>query len=362
MFTTVSGTIPVRINGGLRVKKMVVVISTVFLVLISLTQVAGAAEPGKFSGTVFGDYYYVAANHDASLKNLNGLWFRRIYFTYDQKLDERFSMRLRTDMSNSGIYAPSETMTPEVKDAYLKWTAGNTGVMLGISPTPTFQMIENLWGYRSVEMTPLDLAKFASSRDFGLAVKGKLGRSGKVYYHAMIGNGNSNKNEANKQKKVMGAVGAWLTDNLIVEGYADYDGRPDHKNRNTLQGFIAYRGEQARIGFMLAQQKRQDGVGNPDKSWTVWSAFATAKITDKTSVFARVDGLSDPNPDGAGISYLPFDPTAKSTFMLGGVDFQLSSQVHVIPNVEVVSYSVVNPGDPKPDSDVIPRVTVSYSF
>jgi len=55
----------------------------------------GVADPGSFSGYMFGDYYWVAASHDTSLENQNGFWSRRIYFTYDQGLSEEFSMRFR---------------------------------------------------------------------------------------------------------------------------------------------------------------------------------------------------------------------------------------------------------------------------
>ncbi len=343
-------------------KKMNLYFSAVFLLLMVVASSALATEPGKISGYMFGDYYYVAANHKAEIEDMNGFWFRRIYLTYDQKLDDGLSVRLRTEMSNPGDFSTSEKMTPEVKDAYLKWATGKTQVLFGISSTPTWNVVEKIWGYRSVEKTPLDLQKFGSSRDFGISVKGKLGSAGKVYYHAMLGNGNSNKSESNQQKKVMGSLGAWLTDHLLVEGYADYDARPESKDRSIMQGFIAYKTPRARVGFQFVYQHRQMGVDEPDLNMSIWSVFAAAKLTDHTSLFARVDGMTDPNPDGDKISYIPFDPTAKATFMVGGVDFTLSPQLHIMPNLELVSYSIVETGDPQPDTDVIPRVTVYYKF
>lgn len=337
------------------------------LALIAVACVAFAgtvfAENGKVSGYMFGDYYYVAANHDKSIEDMNGFWMRRIYFTYDQKLDDGFSVRLRTEMNSPGDFTTSSKLTPAVKDAYLKWTADNgTQLLFGYSPTPTWNVVEHIWGYRSVEKTPLDLMKFGSSRDFGLAIKGKLGDGGKVYYHAMFANGNSNKSETNKQKKVMGSLGVWLTDHVLVEAYADYDGRPDHKNRNTLQGFVAYKTDNARVGVQVTYQNRQMGVGNEDMDSTIWSVFAAGKVSGETSFFARVDGNSDPVAGGTGIAYIPFDDTAKPLFMVFGLDFNVSPKVHIMPNVEMVSYSAVNDGDPEPDTDVIPRVTFYYKF
>lgn len=335
------------------------------LVLIATACAAFAApasaENGKLSGYMIGDYYYVAGNHDPALEEMNGFWLRRIYMTYDKKLEDGFSVRLRTEMSSAGDFESSSKLTPVVKDAYLQYDTGATKFLFGISGTPTWSMIEKIWGYRSVEKTALDLQKYGSSRDFGLAVKGKLGDGGKAYYHAMFANGSSNKSETNKQKKVMGAVGAWLTDTVLIEGYADYDGRPDSKNRNTLQGFIAYVTDQARLGFQLSYQNREMGEGAEDQDWTIWSVFAATRLSDQTSLFARVDANSAPNPDGDGISYLPFDESAKPMFFVGGLDFELAKNVHVMPNVEMVSYSSYE-GGPEPDSDLIPRVTVYYKF
>ena len=80
------------------------------------------------------------------------------------------------------------------------------------------------------------------------------------------------------------------------------------------------------------------------------------------SVIARVDRMFDPNPDGGRILFIPFDDTAKSTFLLGGVDFaHPEASVHLIPNVEVVMYDENDAGT-TPDTDVIGRVTFLWEF
>ena len=77
----------------------------------------GRAEEGRISGYMFGDLYWVAANHDASLEGNNGFWFRRIYITYDRGLAEGFSTRLRMEMSSPGDFTTSGKIEPFVKDA-----------------------------------------------------------------------------------------------------------------------------------------------------------------------------------------------------------------------------------------------------
>ena len=81
----------------------------------------------------------------------------------------------------------------------------------------------------------------------------------------------------------------------------------------------------------------------------------------------RFDRYFDPNPDGAEISYLPFDPTAASNLFIAGLDFSPSKDVHIIPNVEIVVYDEPDSGiryaaGIKPGSDVMPRITLYYRF
>jgi len=95
-----------------------------------------------------------------------------------------------------------------------------------------------------------------------------------------------------------------------------------------------------------------------DLNLKIASVFATYKISEKVSIFGRFDHMFEPNPKGESISYIPFSDTAKSNFIVGGVDITPVKNVHIIPNVEAVFYS--EGGDP--DADIIPRLTVFYEI
>jgi hypothetical protein len=262
-------------------------------------------------------------------------------------------------MNSAGDFSSKSKLTPVVKDAYLKWKAGRHSVILGISGTPTWGLIEKIWGYRSVEKTPLDLHKYASSRDFGAAFKGSLDQNKKVNYHLMISNGASNGSENNDGKKGMLALSAAVGNGIVVEGYVDYEERPGDSNRYTLQGFAAYQAKTAKIGVQFAHQNRQ--TTGSDVTLQVASAFATGKLLEKIWGFTRVDRLLDANPDGAKISYIPFEKTAKSTFFVGGIDFRPAKDIHFMPNVEVIRYDETGNGV-SPDTDIIPRFSFYYKF
>ena len=165
---------------------------------------ATKTEPSwKISGLVYGDYYWLAADHREALEDQNGFWFRRIYLTYDHTFSKAFSARLRLEMNSPGDFSSSERMTPYVKDAWVKWTHGSHAVSFGLAPTPSFEFVESVWGYRSVEKTPLDLLRWDSSRDIGLLAQGALG--GRTRYSVQVGNGSGVNGETDRAKAFRGS-------------------------------------------------------------------------------------------------------------------------------------------------------------
>ena len=120
---------------------------------------SGVAAESRFSGHVFGDGYWFAANHDNEAEGANGLWIRRVYLTYDVKQSDNVSMRVRFESSSPGLNSASDKMKPSVKDAYLAWAPNGSKhvIYLGLSGSPTFNSVESAWGYRAVEKTPVDL-------------------------------------------------------------------------------------------------------------------------------------------------------------------------------------------------------------
>jgi len=315
---------------------------------------------GKFSGLVFGDFFYNISNNNSALKNQNGFWFRRIYFTYDYKISDNWSTRFRLEMNSPGDFKTSDTLKSYVKDAYLSYKKDKINFILGISPSPTWEFIENIWGYRSVEKTPLDLYKMGDSRDFGIAFKGSIGKNGFFGYHLMVGNGEGVKSEFNKEKKYMGAFQLNFTKALSLELYTDYAQGSNQKNYYTYQGFLAWKSKKARIGIQYSQQTREQGAGKKDLKFDVYSIFGILNLSDKVSLLARYDGVDDPLPWGSTVSYVPFNSSAPFNLILLGFDFRPIKNVSFIPNIMYVSYKDVN--GKSLDNDVQLKLTFYYSF
>jgi hypothetical protein len=321
------------------------------------------AEPqaGRISGLVFGDYYYIAANHEPTYEKQSAFWIRRAYLTYDRDLGSAFSVRFRLELNSPSLQETSDRLRPFLKDAYLRWTRGTHAVFLGLSPSPTWELIEPFWGYRHIEKTPLDLHRFGDARDMGISFKGSFGDEKRFGYHAMAGTGTGSRSENDKGKKLMLSLYAKPIGRLTLEAYADWDSHDGDKNVATLQGFAGYDDPRLRAGLQFTRQTRQQGPGKDDLALRILSGFVVGKLSPKWALVARADRMFDPDPGGSGIPYLPFDPTAKSTLFVLAVDHLPIPSVHLSPNLELVAYDAVA-GRAKPKTDVVARVTVFWSF
>ncbi len=330
------------------------------LLLATAGGVAQAGE-GKFSGEVFGDMYWVAADHDSAIEDLNGLWLRRINLTHDYKFDGEFSSRVRLEAATPGDFKSKDLMLVFIKDAWVKWTTGNQNVLVGLSPTPTWSMVEEFWGYRYIEKVPAELQRLGASRDMGLAATGSFGSEKKLGYHVMAGNGNAQVGETDAKKKGYAALRFRPTESVGVEVYADYEDRVDSGDRQTYHGFVGYKTKTLRAGAQYIHQLRKEVGG--DVELNIASAYLAAALGEKTWAFARVDRNFDENPEGNKIAYIPFAQTASNTFVVAGLDFWVRETVGFSPNVEVVLYDDPDAVDvPKPDTDVIPRFTFHFTF
>jgi hypothetical protein len=334
----------------------------------------------KISGLMFGDYYWYydrhqdGVSHDdpAAVKGQHGLWFRRLYLTYDFAASERLTTRFRLEANSNGDFQGGD-IVPYVKDAYIKWTfTRRQQLTLGIHPTLTFNWLEGFWALRHIEKTPVDLYRLDSSRDFGITVDGSAPVRG-LTYAVQFGNESGSGSETREGKILRVESRYQPPSGLALEGFYSFGRRPSGQNRHTAQGIGGFQRDTIRLGAQYVWQERQSG-DDPlaDQTITVWSGFAVWSIVPKKAdVFLRSDvvngdlgGTETGLPDAEGIDYLlPSSRSPFSTWIVGG-QWHVHPTVALGPNLELVRYT----HDPDPvqypgrRQDAVLRFTFYWTF
>jgi hypothetical protein len=322
----------------------------------------GTVGPVKFSGLMFGDLFYNVSAIDAANKDVNGFNFRRIYITTDYAISEQFSSRFRiesaiTNGQNIGVF---------VKDAWLSWKNifKGSNLVVGMSPTPAFDVSESEWGYRSLEKTIMDYFGIVSSRDIGIDLMGKFNESGSVKYWLKIGSGSGNKPESNKYKRYYGMIQFNPSPNFLITFYGDYNSMPQKKDlfdgqmKNNsaivVAGFIDFKqGKTFALGvegFLKSQQNNFSANGGALTSQSGFglSVWAKGLLSDNIGIVGRYDTY-DPNTDSGA-------KNDTQGLIIAALDFKVDLHVSIMPGVEVNTLQGTD------NSDVTPRVTFYWGF
>lgn len=335
-----------------------------------------STSKGRISGYTFSDFYYNAQRDTfTNLKNvafggpegLNGFQFNRIYFTYDYDISKKFSTRFRLEGAHDEIFQNGK-IGVFIKDAYIEWKdifKGST-LTFGIQPVAAFTITEQIWNYRSVERTIMDLRRIIDSRDFGLSLKGTIGESKQTSYSIMVGNNSDVKVENDKYKRIYGHLAFNPEDKLFVTLFADYRARPDKATsigllNNDEFTFAAMLGYKDPGKFSIGVESYLDIIKNEstidyskiNKNGAGISVFASAYFTKEISVFGRYDF---------------FDDNIKSTvkedsrnLYLFGLEYKWKSNIAISPNIAVETYEpFLNGTTIKPS--ITPRVSLFYNF
>jgi hypothetical protein len=337
---------------------------------------------GKFSGLMFGDYYWYDKYHQDTIGSSNsnqvqgkqGFWMRRIYFTYDYAFTEKLATRFRLEANSNGGFAGGN-LNAYVKDAYLKWTfSGKQVLTLGIQPSLTFDWFEGFWGLRHIEKTPEDLYKLDSSRDFAITVGGPITAVKGLNYAVQYGNDSGNGSKLAVDQKIVRLQARYdVNPGIAVEGTYFKSWRPNGQDRELAHGVVGYRTREFRVAGFYSWEKRQSGkAGVADQTIDVWSGFGYWEFAPKKAdVFFRLDkvsgelaGVTTGLPGADGIDYWLISPKQPFKNYIFGFEYYLHPSIRFSPNVELVKYD----NDPDPtkfpgrDQDRIFRATFYWTF
>jgi hypothetical protein len=340
---------------------------------------APAFPSHKISGLMFGEYYWYYERHQdavsdanpATVKGQHGLWFRRLYYTYDFDYSSRLTTRFRLEANSDGEFAGGD-IVPYVKDAYIRWAyRGKQRVTLGIQPTLTFDWLDTFWGLRHIEKTPADLYRIDSSRDFGFTFDGPTPVGG-LSYAAQFGNESGSGSEA-REGKILRFETRYERRPLGLEGFYSIATGPSGESRRTAQGVAAFQREAVRAGGQYLWQRRLSGQnGVADQTISIWSGFVVWDVAPKKAdVYVRADsvagdlgGVETGLPEAENIDYWLLSSQSPFVTWIAGGEWYLHSSVRFGPNLEIVRYA----HDPDPAQfpgrrrDAILRVTFFWTF
>jgi hypothetical protein len=340
---------------------------------------------GKFSGLMYSDYYY-NITRDASFSTappsnsalgsnapggtaMQAFQLRRIYLTYDYEIAEQFSTRFRLEVDQAAN-ASNGKIGSFVKDAYLKWKNifNGSDLLVGIQPTPAYDISEAVWGFRSLEKTIMDLRGIVPSRDQGVSLKGRLTGTGSMNYWLMFANNSANSPETDKYKRYYAHLQVKPAAGLQATVNVDYRSAASIRNRYTnasvgndvLTSSLFASWTQPGMfsvaveGFVVSASNGYDnGTSLSTKSALGISIYGNLTLSSDLTLVGRFDNY-DPNTDAGSAGDM-------RDYVIGGLEWKIVKNVSIIPNVLYETYEAPKSGT-APTSSLTGRVTFNYSF
>ncbi len=339
-------------------------------------------EKGKISGEVFIDYFYNISRDSAiskipnsvvkGAKDFNGFQFRRLTFTYDYDFSSRFLSRIRFEANQA--LTVGNTVNLFVKDLSLKWQNifDGSDLILGLQPTPAFEMSECYWQFRSLEKTITDLRDIAATRDMGIALRGRFDSEGLIGYVVMFANNSSLGGETDKYKRAYVHLSIAPIKDMIITLYSDYKFRSKlyHSNSSsqsivslnndviTSAAFIGIKDVDFSAGVEGFLQMTRNGYSTSSTNLINYSNLNGFGV----SVFGNYEFLKDIYFVGR---YDYYDPNSKVNFdsrnlVVLGLSFLADKNVQIIPNVLLETYQKNK--TITYDPSITGRLTVSFAY
>ena len=359
-----------------------------FISLVPLNIILSQKEEpnGKFSGYMFGDYFYNISRDTAissipnkalnGAKDLNGFQIRKIYFTYDSDISARFAARFRLE-ADQEIKLPNGKIGVAVKDAYLKWKDifAGSDFYFGLQPTPAFYTIVDFWGYRLIEKAPIDLRGLVPSRDIAVSLKGKIDHKGIFNYWFLIGNGKGNSTDIDKYRRLYAHIHIIPSKSFKIIVYqdvkfqralshVDVNNNEAELNNNiyTTDLFLGYSyNEISRTGVEAYLQQTKNGYSfinkenmyYKNKNTIGFSLFEVYNFNQQFSVIGRYDYFdNNAGSESKGDS--------RNYFMFG-VSYRPDPDVSITPNILIESYERMPSGQTY-NKSVTARITFFYNY
>ncbi len=320
----------------------------IFILILSTIVTAQTKSNKKFSALGFYEFSYDPEDRKVVS---NKFEFHRIYFTYQNSLSDELTYKFQIDAGRTD----GGRLAVFIKNAKVDWKTKIGKVVVGLQGMNVFKINEVNWGYRFLEMSPMDLNKWASSADLGIGYYNTFADN--INFSVLVTNGSGYKKaEFDKHKKISANLSYGQTKLTTKDGFniggvftfEPFDFEKDSVTKTTETRMVygvfgGYAGFRFRGGAEFDQRK----TGGTHIIEQIISVYANYAVTNMVEVFGRFD-LLDPNTD--------VDKDRRN-LIIGGINITPTEGLSIAPNVRITSYQ-----DSNIDSYTIYRLNFQFKI
>lgn len=327
-------------------------LAAVGLVAVGAAAPLAAQTPSPSPITVGGVVYAQWGAQLDSLSPANNFDVTRAYLNVIGRFNGGIMTRITADVYHDADATAGGGMLYRLKYAYAAWTPSGSPftIRFGLTQTPFVDWEEALWDYRMQGTVPVDRNSYMSSSDFGVALDGNINHE-QFDFQAMAFNGeNYNKTPGDQSKDFAARASFRLlpTDDgsrvggLRITGYAQAGTPNSGGTRNRFVGMVSYRSKMLTLaGEYVATKDTVTSTANSLKKGSILSAYGVLHLgASPVAIIGRVD-VVDPNTCTNSVAGTDCPLSAqfdKRTTIIGGLSYQLSSNVRLLADVDRLSF------------------------
>lgn len=300
-----------------------------------------AAPQVSVGGVVYAQYGYQLKDTAA---HLNQFDVTRAYLNVIGKFSGGILTRVTVDIAHN----PGGSQTYRLKYAYAGWTPAGSALTwkLGLFTTPWIDWEEALWDYRMQGPTILDRNNYLTSSNFGFGVDGNVNHE-QVDFQAGVFDNGSYANGLGDQRKDLEArvsVRAMNTDDmsrvggLRITAFGQVGKPVGGGTRTRLVGMVSYKSSQVTLAALGALTDDSAAASPAPVKGTLFGAYGVYKLSQSPVAFIlRLDYVK-PDKDLASST-----AGYSNTRIIGGVSYQLSPNVRLLADADLLSYANGSP-------------------
>lgn len=299
------------------------------------------------NGVVYAQYGYQlkdTANH------ANAFDVTRAYVNVMGKFSGGISTRVTADIAHT----PAGSQTYRLKYAFAAWNPEGSALTykMGLFTTPWIDWEEALWDYRMQGPTILDRAGYLVSSNFGIGADGNINKEQVDFQVGAFDNGSYSWGLGDQRKVVAGRVSVRAMDTddpsrvggLRITAYGQAGKPVGGGTQSRFVGMVSYKSKTLTLAGLAALTNDSTAPGSTAViKGQLIGAYGVYHFTGSpVALIARLDYIK-PNKDAPSTT-----PGFTDTRIIGGVSYQLSPNVRLLGDLDLLSYKN---GSPSPAAE-----------